>query len=122
MKLIDLLLLLNLGRVRFVLSEHLLLLDLFHEKQIEELILKLENIKSETTWYIADFQLNRNTKYRLIRTIQLKATILFFRIATQHSIKHLPNIDTLFIQMKYAPKTETKGYPFIFCEVFKKQF
>jgi hypothetical protein len=96
-------------------------LDLFHEKQIEELILKLENIKSETTWYIADFQLNRNTKYRLIRTIQLNATILFFRIATQHSIKHLPNIDTLFIQMKYAPKTETKGYLFIFCEVFKKQ-
>lgn len=93
-------------------------LDLFDEKEIEELILKLENKNRETTWYIADFQLNKRTKYRLLRSIQLKLTILFFRIVTQHSINHLPEIFSLFKGLGYITKKPKRGKSFYFWELF----
>ena len=93
-------------------------LDLFDEKKIEELILKLENKNRETTWYIADFQLNKRTKYRLLRNIQLKLTILIFTIVTQHSINHLPDIFSVFKGLGYITKKPKRGKSFYFWEVF----
>ena len=93
-------------------------LDLFDEKEIEELILKLENKNRETTWYIADFQLNKRTEYRLFRNIQLKLTILFFKLTTQHITNHLPDIRSVFFRISYSQKN--KSTPFIFNEVFEK--
>lgn len=93
-------------------------LDLFDEKEIEKLILKLENKNRETTWYIADFQLNKRTEYRLFRNIQLKLTILFFKLTTQHITNHLPDIRSVFFRISYSQKN--KSTPFIFNEVFEK--
>ncbi len=92
-------------------------LDLFHEKQIEQLIQKLEKPK-KTTWYIADFQINKNTRNHLFRSIQLKLTILFFRLTTQHTINHLPDIRSVYSNLSYISKINTKR--FIFNEVFEK--
>ena len=92
-------------------------LDLFHEKQIEQLIRKLEKPK-QTTWYIADFQINKNTRNHLFRSIQLKLTILFFRLTTQHTINHLPDIRSVYSNLSYISKINTKR--FIFNEVFEK--
>ena len=95
-------------------------LDLFDEKEIEELILKFENNKSRTTWYIADFQLNKRTKYRLLRNIQLKLTILFFRIMTQHSINHLPDIFSVFKGLGYHAKVKSNDQSYLYYSVFKR--
>ena len=95
-------------------------LDLFYEKEIEKLILKLGNNKSNTTWYIADFQLNKRTKYYLLRCIQLKLTILFFRITTQHTTKHLPNIHSVFKRLSYQEKIKINSPSFFFNSVYKK--
>jgi len=92
-------------------------LDLFHKKQIEQLIRKLEKYK-KTTWYIADFQINKNTRNHLFRSIQLKLTILFFRLTTQHTIRHLPDILSVFVKLGYSSKS--KHSSFVFWEVFKK--
>lgn len=92
-------------------------LDLFHEKQIEQLIRKLEK-PQKTTWYIADFQINKNTRNHLFRSIQLKLTILFFRLTTQHTINHLPDIRSVYSNLSYISKINTKR--FIFNEVFEK--
>ena len=96
-------------------------LDLFHEKQIEQLIRKLEKPK-QTTWYIADFQINKNTRNHLFRSIQLKSTILFFRLTTQHTINYLPNIRSVFLNLGYYPMSETNDYSFVFKEIFRIQF
>lgn len=97
-------------------------LDLFDEEQIKQLILKLGNKNRETTWYLADFQLNKQTNYRLIRQIQLRATILFFRISTQHSIKHLPDIHSVFVSLGYNEKFEinVQSQSFTYNSVLKK--
>ena len=92
-------------------------LDLFHEEQIEQLIQKLEKSK-QTHWYIADFQINKNTKHHLLRSIQLRLTLLFFRLTTQHTIRYLPNICSVFIKLRYSQKNKPSS--FVFWEVFKK--
>ena len=93
-------------------------LDLFHEKQIEQLIRKLEK-PEQTTWYIADFQINKNTRNHIFRSIQLKLTILFFRLTTQHSINYLPNIRSVFLSLRYSPMSEINDYPFVFKEIWR---
>lgn len=92
-------------------------LDLFHEKQIEQLIRKLEKPK-QTTWYIADFQINKNTRNHLFRSIQLKLTILFFRLTTHHAINHLPDIRSVFLRLGYHEKFNIKSRSFIFNSLF----
>ena len=94
-------------------------LDLFHEKQIKQLIRKLEKPK-KTTWYIADFQINKNTRNRLFRNIQLKLTILFFRLTTQHTINHLPDIRSVFLRLGYHEKYDIKSRSFIFNSLFMR--
>jgi trans-aconitate methyltransferase len=94
-------------------------LDVFHEKQIEQLILKLEKPK-KTTWYIADFQINKNTKNHLFRSMQLKLTILFFRLTTQHTINYLPNIRSVFLRLGYHEKYDIKSRSFIFNSLFMR--
>jgi hypothetical protein len=94
-------------------------LDLFNEKQIEELILKLENKRSKTKWYVADFHINKNISYHLIRRFQLKITILFFRITTRHTINYLPKIHLIFEKMGCKSQKNKNNTPFIFCDVFE---
>ena len=94
-------------------------LDLFNEKQIEELILKLENKRSKTKWYVADFRINKNISYHLIRRFQLNTTILFFRITTKHSINFLPKIYSVFKKIGYKSKKNRDKSAFIFCDVFE---
>lgn len=94
-------------------------LDLFNEKQIEELILKLGNKRSKTKWYVADFCINKNTSYHLIRRFQLKITILFFRITTRHAINYLPKIHLVFEKMGYKSRKNKNNTTFIFCDVFE---
>ena len=92
-------------------------LDLFHEKHIKQIIKKFEK-SNQTIWYVADFQINENTKNRLFRIIQLKLTILFFRLTTQHTIKHLPDICLVFSCSGYSKKNRSSS--FVFWEVLKK--
>ena len=95
-------------------------LDLFDEKEIEELILKFENNKSRTTWYIADFQINKNIRHRLFRSLQLKLTILFFKLTTQHSINHLPSIFSVFKRLGYHAKVKSNDQSYLYYSVFKR--
>ena len=94
-------------------------LDLFHEKQIEQLIRKLEKPK-QTIWYVADFQINKNTKNRLFRSIQLKLTILFFRLTTQHTINHLPDIRSIFLRLGYHEKVKLNDQSYLYHSVLKR--
>ena len=97
-------------------SEHIyagFFLDLLDEKQIELLIRKHQFKNKTSYWYIADFQLNKETELYLLRRIQLFFTILFFKITTRHSINNLPKIEAIFENIGYKTNQYSDKKSFI---------
>ena len=88
-------------------------LDLLDEKQIELLIRKHQFKNKTSYWYIADFQLNKETELYFLRRIQLFFTILFFKITTRHSINNLPKIEAIFENIGYKTNQYSDKKSFI---------
>lgn len=94
-------------------------LDQFNENVIQSLIQKFES-KNNQIWYVADFQLTKDTEWRFFRKIQLTLTILFFRLTTQHSLSYLPKIKAVFKKLNYSAQSENSNNSFLFWAVFQK--
>lgn len=97
--------------------------DLFPAKEIAEKLKKLQEIcKPKHVLYVADFQLNRDVKYLMIRSIQIKASILFFRIMTKHKLKTLPPLFLQISKSSYKQKnTSTLRGNFLCAQVFERR-
>ncbi|PCJ67177.1 MAG: hypothetical protein COA58_02335 [Bacteroidetes bacterium] len=95
--------------------------DVFNEQKISYIINKIESSHTNNlTWYVVDFDLSQNTNLLGIRRIQIKLSILFFKITTEHSIKTLPKVFQIFRQNGYNTlKYNTLKRGFLRSEVFK---
>jgi hypothetical protein len=96
--------------------------DLFSPAKIEGIVKLIEaKHPNKPTWHIADFNLLGVTKYRVLRKFQLKASILFFRLTTNHSLKHLPPLFSILksIGLKTLANS-TLSNNFLRIEVFKR--
>ena len=70
--------------------------DQFSEAQIAEILNKLHH--QHTQWFVADFSLNEVSSYKFIRVLQIKLSILFFKIVSKHRLNYLPNVFDTFQQ------------------------
>jgi hypothetical protein len=96
--------------------------DLFSEKDIRDNLQIIEKqLSLKPTWFVADFIINKNTKFQFFRKFQMKVTILFFRIFTDYKLKTLPDIFTSFDERKYNTlKNSTIRGNFIAYKVLEK--
>ena len=73
--------------------------DQFTESEISQIIAKTG--KEEVSWFVADFSLTEVTKFRLWRKLQIKLSILFFKLVAKHAVNYLPNVFETFQQNGY---------------------
>lgn len=98
-------------------------LDLFTYSEINEWLTTFEKKSTqEYTLHIADFQLNKDVENSILRNVQIKASILFFKIATQHRTRFLPDTFSAIKKRNYNSlyKSTLKGN-FLCAEVFSRQ-
>ena len=78
--------------------------DLVKEEVIAQQIRAVEERQKRIpVWAVTDFQWKRSMPIALWRKMQLKLTILFFRITTKHTLKHLPDIFGVYEELGYKP-------------------
>jgi hypothetical protein len=96
-------------------------LDLFSPTHIKNIIRKTENHQRHPlTWFIADFHLGPTVKYRLLRALQVKLSILFFTITTNHHQNFLPDVFEFFIENSHKSLVIINlKYGFLRAQVFK---
>ncbi|NNJ55377.1 MAG: class I SAM-dependent methyltransferase [Bacteroidia bacterium] len=93
--------------------------DQFEESKIAQIIQKIDSVK--TRWMVADFCLNEVTKYRVWRMLQIKLSILFFKITARHSINYLPEVFETFYRDGFKSKhTSTLSHGFYRSQVFHR--
>jgi hypothetical protein len=97
--------------------------DLFSPSKADEIIRLLEKKHTnKPTWHVGDFNLQGVDKWRITRKIQIKASILFFRLFTYHPYKKLPLVFQSFQKNGYISLfTSNLENNFLCIEVFKKQ-
>lgn len=98
-------------------------LDLFTLSEINEWLTTFEEKSTkEYTLHIADFQLNKDVENSVLRKMQIKTSILFFKITTQHRTRFLPNTFSAIKKRNYNSlyKSTLKGN-FLCAEVFSRQ-
>gem|GEM_PF-1148922 len=93
---------------------------LFSENNTIEKIDHLNKIcQAKWTLNVGDFVINTETKYRWWREIQLKASIIFFRITTNHRLSYLPEVFKVIHSQKFKSLTHiTLQHKFFKLEVF----
>tara|TARA_B110000977_G_scaffold152651_1_gene193882 strand:- start:102 stop:794 length:693 start_codon:yes stop_codon:yes gene_type:complete len=96
-------------------------LDLFSPSHIKAIVKTIENYQTHpVTWFIADFHLGPEVKYKLLRAFQVKLSILFFTIATNHQQNFLPDVFEFFTKSRYKSLiTIYLKYGFLRAQVFK---
>jgi hypothetical protein len=96
-------------------------LDLFSPSYMKDIVQTIENYqKYPLTWFIADFHLGPTLKYRLLRALQVKLSILFFTITTNHHQNFLPDVFRFFIKNRYKSLvTIHLKYGFLRAQIFK---
>ena len=96
-------------------------LDLFSPTHIKAIVRTIENHQTHPmTWFIADFDLGPKVKYRLLREFQIKLSILFFTITTNHQQNFLPEVFEFFTKNRYKSLvTLYLKYGFLRAQVFK---
>ncbi|MDA8886828.1 methyltransferase domain-containing protein [Bacteroidia bacterium] len=98
--------------------------DLFDEEKIRSIIHSLEdncNCTNGIRWFIADFDLSDISKNVWIRKFQIKLSITFFVLSTQHKTRNLPLIFNAFDKTGYKTLNKsTIKNGFLRAEVFYK--
>jgi len=95
--------------------------DLFSENEISTFIKQLEvAISVNFTLVIVDFKLSKETQFKLIRTIQIKLSILFFKLCANHNLKYLPKITATLNKLGYQATESVDSRGFLFLQVFNK--
>jgi len=81
-------------------------LDLFNSQKIQEWLKSIESICDPNfTLHVADFHLSPATKFNLYRRLQVKASILFFKIVAKHRTDKLQDIFKIIAQSNYKSLT-----------------
>ncbi len=95
--------------------------DVFSFSQGQKIVQHLaEQTNNILTWYVADFVINTKTSMRMVRTIQIKLSIIFFNIFAKHEINHLPLVFNLFPKEYFnCLYNNTLSNGFIGVKVFK---
>lgn len=76
--------------------------DLFDENGIIKWLTLLSSVcVVKHTLHVADFQLSRTSNNYYWRLIQIKASIILFKITSNHRIKHLPKVFETIDQFGY---------------------
>ena len=96
-------------------------LDLFSPTHIKAIVRTIENHQTyPMTWFIADFDLGPKVKYRLLREFQIKLSILFFTITTNHQQNFLPEVFEFFTKNRYKSMIIINlKHSFLRAQVFK---
>ena len=79
--------------------------DLFTQQESEGIIKSVnQNCNYKPSWVVCDFILDNKTKRAVIRKIQIKLSILFFKITTSHHLNFLPNVFDAFNSTAYEAR------------------
>lgn len=96
-------------------------LDLFSPSDIQKIVTSInENQDPKPTLFVADFHIGKEVKYKFIRALQIKLSIYFFRLTTNHSISYLPDVFDILKKIGYKSLyiSSLKGN-FVRCSVLK---
>ena len=96
--------------------------DIFSPIDADKIIQILEEKHpNKPTWHIADFNLQGVTKWKSLRKVQIKASILFFRLVANHAYTELPPLFSYFRNKGFKSLTKkTLAYNFLCIEVFQR--
>jgi ubiquinone/menaquinone biosynthesis C-methylase UbiE len=97
--------------------------DLFTLNQSQNIIASVQNSnKDNLTWHVCDFVIDDKTKAKLLRKVQVKLSILFFKLTANHQLNYLPQVFQSFTGKGFkCMHNSTLGGGFLCSQAFKAQ-
>ena len=78
--------------------------DLFTSEETEKMLEKIEvKVNNPFKLFVTDFNLASTERWKVVRRLQVKLSIIFFRITVGHRLNYLPNIFQTIEKCGYKP-------------------